>query len=387
MIIISVTLLILPIGPNCFMIKLLSVQPVSIYRNGGASRLLRRLYAGYEHDVVSIGISENTLRVLKGDIPELIIKARPVHRSWMRWKMRNLVIWLREKALRNYTIAKIQKAAAVVNYDVIHLICHGPYTMAVYRDNLLTGKQLWTSYHDHFAAAGTSFQDTKLLWTNSARRLVISEQMGQEYCRLFGDQNFEKITDGVLAAELSEPVPANVGKPLTIYFSGLLHIEYYPLFEVLADALDRLSINGRSFTLQMRGTQTLDFLSNRKFGVEYLSDFITDSAIKKEMDAASILYLPIKFNDADFYLYSLSTKMVGYLSASGTILYHGPADSAANILLSDAKAAISCTTLQKEDMVNAIESLLVNNQASANAKELARQQFDMNTIRKQFWQE
>ncbi|MBD1393303.1 glycosyltransferase [Mucilaginibacter glaciei] len=369
-------------------VKILSIQPVSLYRNGGASRLLRRLYSGYESRIQSIGVSDNTGELLQGNMPETIIKARPLQRTWMRWKARNLVIWLREKVICKYTMHRIRKAASKADCQVIHTISHGPYTMAAYHPSILKGKQLWVSFHDHFIPAGTSFNNTQLLWANANRRLVISQQMGDEYNRLFGTQHYELITDGVLANELSAPRAMDNVKLVTIYFSGLLHNEYYPLFEILANALDVLANKGIVCELLLRGTQKLGFLKKRKFTTHYLTGFVSDEMIKQEMDAASILYLPIKFNDPEFYLYSLSTKMVGYLGAPGCILYHGPADSAAGTMLRDANAAVSCTSLNTGDLVGKITELIADRGAvSANAKLLARNRFDMITIKKQFWQE
>src|SRR5690606_34277474 len=103
--------------------------------------------------------------------------------------------------------------------------------------------------------------------------------------------------------------------------------------EAFANALDKLSDTNMKFRLVLRGTQKLSFLKDRMFTVEYRQTFVSDDEIKSEIDRADILYLPIKFNSPNFYLYSLSTKMIGYLGASGAIFYHGPSDSAANKLL------------------------------------------------------
>ena len=369
------------------MLKLLSFQPVSLYKNGGASRVLRRLYKGHEEQVYSIGITDNADKLQTGDLHETVISATPVHRPWMRWKVRNLFIWLRNKGFKPFIMQRIRKAAVGVDYDVVHVIHHGPYCMAVVTDEILAGKQLWVSFHDHYTSSGVSFEDTKHLWTKAHRRMAISNELAEEYQRVFGHEDFELITDGVLPQEISQPITINKTKPVIIYFSGLLHIGYYPLFEVLADAMDKLSAQGTSFEFVLRGTQTLSFLANRKFKVDYRRGFISDEEIKAEMDVASILYLPIKFNNPEFYKYSLSTKMVSYLGASGAILYHGPADSAACKRLATANAAINCTTFSVADMVDAINRLIANaSQISANAKKQARTEFDLEEIKRQFWQ-
>jgi hypothetical protein len=174
---------------------------------------------------------------------------------------------------------------------------------------------------------------------------------------------------------------------ITIYFAGLLHIDYYPLFEILADALDLISKKGFKFRLILRGAQNIDFLNNRAFEVDYRSDFVTDKEIKQELDSASILYLPIKFSEPDFYLYSLSTKMIGYLGASGSILYHGPLNSAACKLLNNSKSAACCGALNVNEVVELILSMLNEDEYSINAKKLARENFNLKNIQNQFWQE
>jgi hypothetical protein len=156
----------------------------------------------------------------------------------------------------------------------------------------------------------------------------------------------------------------------------------------LADALDILSKKNLSFKLVFRGTQQLSFLKDRSFETTYLPFILDHVELKKDLDAASILYLPIKFVDPDFYRYSLSTKMVGYLGAPGSILYHGPQNSAAGRLLRETHSAVSCTSLDVDEMVKSIlHGINEKNNISSNAKELARNRFSLERIQKCFWQE
>ncbi|MXV17451.1 glycosyltransferase [Hufsiella ginkgonis] len=370
------------------MLKILSFQPVSLYQNGGASRVLRRLYAGRESQVTSLGIVTGKILPQQGELPETVITAFPAHRYWMRWKARDLFTWAREKLFKNLTVNRLRRAASGDKSDVLHMVQHGPFCTALCTNDILRDKQLWVSFHDHFSLTGGTFADTKRLWTQADRRLAISVELGEEYRRLFGDKEFEIITDGVLAGELSPPrLPGESDAPLVVYFSGSLHLEYYPLFEVLVAAMEVLCKQGMALKLVLRGTQQLSFLENKAFITEYRTSFISDEAIKAEMDEVTILYLPIKFSPPEFYLYSLSTKMVSYLGSSGAILYHGPAGSAAGKMLDIANAAVSCNTLDVNDMVNAISALVQNRSVSANAGKLACERFDLEAIRKQFWKE
>ncbi len=135
-----------------------------------------------------------------------------------------------------------------------------------------------------------------------------------------------------------------------------------------------------------RGTQKVSFMNKRSFEVEYRSMTLDNNLLKEEMDAATILYLPIKFTLPYFYLYSLSTKMVGYLGGSGGILYHGPGDSAACKLLHSENAAISCVSMDAQELENSLLKLIKNiPDISSNAKKLASKQFKLTDIQQRFW--
>ena len=306
----------------------------------------------------------------------------------MRWRLRNAAIWLREKGLNFLVINKVRKIAASLEFDVVHAIDHGPYSTALIDSAVLSGKQLWVSFHDHFSTTNGSADRTMKLWNAANRRLVISEEIGAEYRKLFGNKSFEIITDGVQAGEITPPGIKSEDTPVTIYFAGLLHIAYRPLFEILADALDLLEAKGFVFKLILRGTQFIDFLEKRSFETAYRPLTLDNAELKKELDEAAILYLPIKFTKPDFYLYSLSTKMVGYLGGAGTILYHGPGDSAACKLLKKTSSAICSSALEPNELAASVTELLAHSiEISANAKILAKAKFNLDDMQKRFWQQ
>jgi hypothetical protein len=365
--------------------RILSFQPFSLYESGGGSRILRRLYQGHEDDVVSLALLANDHRIKEGPIPETAITPLPAHRQWMKWYLRDGAAWLRETVFRDQTAGRIRKAAAQYAFDVLHVVNHGPFSAALCDFAGLPSSSLWASFHDHFSTSGSSLQDAKKLWNMADRRLVISREMGGEYRRLLGEKDFEVVTDGVEETEIATAGHYN-GAQVVIYFAGLLHIDYLPLFRCLADALDLLASHGFLVKLVLRGTQTLDFLSGRSFRIEYLPLTLDDNELKRELNAATLLYLPIKFTVPAFYRYSLSTKMVGYLGSPGHILYHGPDDSAASQMLQQADAAACCTSLNKFEMLASLKSLLSGRKNySRNAKALARSEFDLPSLRQRFW--
>jgi hypothetical protein len=365
--------------------KILSFQPFSLYANGGGSRILRRIYQGRAQQIISLTVQGVMTPVKSGEFEEINVIAVPLTRWWMRWRLRNIAIYLRDKTFKPLTMNKIRKAAMDIQCDVIHMINHGPFSAALCDKKITSGKKIWVSFHDHFSTTYSSFADARQLWMMADRRLVISNELALEYQKLFGGGAYELITDGVTAEELSEP-SESIESPVHIYFAGLLHLDYAPLFKTMADALDQLSGAGQKFKFVLRGTQRLDFLAGRKFETEYREVTLDNQVLKTELDESSILYLPIKFEVPDFYRFSLSTKMVGYLGGSGAIFYHGPADSAACHLIEKAGAGVCCTSLKTEDIVQALTSLLKNKKAiSANAKVLAKTSFNLNKIQTRFW--
>jgi hypothetical protein len=365
--------------------KILSYQSFSLYDNGGGSRILRRLYEGNESKVSSLAFSVYPFKPVSRDIDEKIIPLRPLTRSWMRWILRDGVIWLRENAFKSQANKNILKEAAEIPFDVLHVVDHGPFSSILCDDEFLLGKPLWASFHDHFLTTSSSFENANKLWNCASRRLVISNELGNEYNQLFGKKSFEIITDGVFLDEISEQVVTN-DSTIIVYFAGLLHIDYLPLFQVLANALDVLSAEGLKIKLILRGTQFVDFLNQRSFDIEYRPFSDDHDELKQELDSATILYLPIKFEPADFYLYSLSTKMVGYLGAPGSILYHGPEDSAASNLLKQTNSAIGCYTLNTSDLLDSLHTILKTDcNVSYNAKKLAKSHFNFQEIKDRFW--
>lgn len=364
--------------------KLLSFQPCSLYQNGGCGRVLRRLYAGKEEDVFSISVNVAHNKVNTGKIKEEQLALFPQQQKWMRWKLRNINGYLQSKLMASLNRQHIRNIVQDYSCDVIHAVNHGAYSASLCTPGLIKGKQLWVSFHDHYSLC-SSFSDCEMLWKTAGRRLVISKELGEEYARLFSKKPFEIITDGIKRNEFS--VPRNIeGNTITIYFGGLLHYHYLELFKLLAHTLNKLAVR-TNIKLILRGTPPLDFLANADFEVEYRNNFVSDAQIKKELDDADILYLPIKFTSPEFYKYSLSTKMIGYLGTSGTILYHGPAEGAACKLLNRHNAAVCCTSLKEDDMLNAMKTIMHKGcQFSRNSKDLATKEFSMEKIHSRFWQ-
>jgi hypothetical protein len=342
---------------------------------------------GREKDVISIGTNNFKYPVNRGPIVEKNVFLFPYPGKWIRWKLRNLNDYVLKKYFLEREKKKIHELISGAAYDIMHIVNHGDLSAFPCQDQYLKEKSLWVSFHDYYSESDSTFNDAQKLWNYADRRLVISEELGLKYSKEFGEKEYEIITDGLNNNEIQRPKSISNNGLLTIYFGGLLHYDYLPLFKLLADAIEKIiETRNIDINLVLRGVKNVPFLNNRRFTIEYRNNFVSDQQIAQELNEADILYLPIKFTRPEFYLYSLSTKMVGYLGAPGKILYHGPAESAACKLLNEAQAAICCTSLEVNDIVNAI-SILINNESdvSANAKFLARTQFTLKIIQKNFW--
>ncbi len=368
-------------------VKVLSYHPFSLYSTGGGSRILRRFYEGHEAEVTCLVLQESIASIKNGAIEQVVVSQFPLHRSWYRSRLRPITMWLRNIAFKPLTIKKIKAAENKIDYDIIHVVDHGALSSVLSDQIVKKNKELWASFHDYFSTSGSTFDNAKRLWSIATRRFVISEEMGVKYCELFGKATFEIFTDGVYKHEISRPLkPLEKNEVNSVYFAGLLHLDYLPLFRVLADSLDLLISEGYKIELILRGTQKVSFLNNRSFKTIYKPVSLNVDELKAELDTASILYLPIKFTDPLFHLYSLSTKMVGYLGAAGTILYHGPNDSAAAKVLINGNAAICCYTFEKNDLCKRIRDLIKSSkEVSVNAKVLAEEKFDLMKMKDLFW--
>ena len=73
-------------------------------------------------------------------------------------------------------------------------------------------------------------------WQAATWRFVITEALGEEYCRRFGTLPYSVVTDGVEPTAVV-PGPRTTGQ-LRVYFMGLLHLAYEANFLALLDALD-----------------------------------------------------------------------------------------------------------------------------------------------------
>ena len=204
---------------------------------------------------------------------------------------------------------RVRRAAFLIDFDVLHVIAHGRFNTTFCNPASRAGKPLWVSFHDHWIPGADNPADIKSLWRAADRRFVISSELGERYSNDFGSADWTILSDGVADSEFQNP-RSHHGKTLNLYFGGMLHVDYYPLFEAMADALDWLAEQGWHPVFTLRGTQRLPFMQGRRFETRQLPATLSDDELRSDHGMADILYLPIGFSMPHFYLHSLSTKML-----------------------------------------------------------------------------
>lgn len=365
--------------------RVLTHQPFSIHAIGGGARILRRLFEGREKEVVSLCLKCSSHTSTTGPFVECEVAAFPIRRRWHRGLPGDLFNFTRNRVFREANMAMVRRAASARDFDVLHVVAHGRFNTTFCDPASRAGKPLWVSFHDHWIPGADNPDEIGRLWRAADRRFVISGELGGKYSNDFGSADWTILSDGVADSEFQNP-RSHHGKTLNLYFGGMLHVDYYPLFEAMAYALESLAEHGWLPVMTLRGTQRLPFMQGRRFETRQLPATLSDDELRTDHQQADILYLPIGFSMPHFYLHSLSTKMVGYLAAPGAILFHGPLDSAAARLLRGADAAAFTDSLKPEPLANAIvQAASQSFHFSSHAKSLAKERFHLAEMRARFW--
>ena len=364
---------------------ILSFQPFSIFTSGGGPRIIRRLIEERQKNVMFLSLNDSPNYKNQFNDREILCTMRPLHRKWMRSFIRNFSFFVRDKLLYSYNEKTIRAEASKLNFDILHVIHHHKYANSLTQFALKKNIPIWVSFHDHFRSVGCSENNSRDLWKFATKRMVISKELGDHYCQLFGYQPYIVVTDGLKEAEISSSKPQINSAKINIYFGGVLHYEYYPVLKSFFNALDILSKQeGVKISVVLRGTQKVDFMDNCHFDVELRKATLDNEILKQEMNEADILYLPMKYTDEYFYKYSFSTKMIGYLGASGNIFYHGPKEAAAAKFLENNNCGVICDSLDTDMIIEKLRIVIGSNAFSLAAKKVAYEQFLLKNMQQLF---
>ena len=223
-------------------------------------------------------------------------------------------------------------------------------------------------------------------WRAATWRFVVTEALGEEYCRRYGTAAYLLVSDGVKSADAVSR-PSTRGR-LRVYFMGLLHLAYEANFLALLDSLDDASSDGGSPAPSLTcrcGSLPLRSLRDRHINVLPFDD---EETVAEDLRGADLLYLPLPFGAEHeaFARFSLSTKLVTYLGSGIPILYHGPPFGTAHDLLAAHDAAFLVTSLDRSSLATVLRASAARRQAvTANALALAREKFLLQQQQHAFW--
>jgi hypothetical protein len=293
---------------------------------------------------------------------------------------------------------RLEKQLVAFRATGVHCIPHGADFIPAWHAAQRLGLPFFVSIHDDLSVtlpanpAGRRALDVfPRLWREAEARFVISKPLGLEFCSRYGVRSYEIITDG---AEVFHPPRARVAGRLNIYFMGLFHLRYEPNLSCLTRAGEILKRQHPtlevSITLRCGGLR-------RGFNpggtpVKTLP-FGSESDVQEDLGGVDLLYMPLPFQseEAAFVRFSLSTKMVTYLGSGIPILFHGPKNSAAHGVLSEADAALVFDSLDAGAMAGFLANFVRNPEDSVPRVErcldLARARFRLSDQRERFWRD
>jgi hypothetical protein len=371
---------------------LIFVQPFGISAEGGGSRILRAMLTNAPIPWESIASTHrSTPPCAIGN--ETRIGGRPYLGKLERSRLARLAAFLDKWAAANFE-RQFERFARMVNPIGIHSVAHVCWdTAAAFSVARRLGVPFLISVHDDPAYcirgrpyAAEFLASAQLAWKGAAARFVISEELGREMGRRWGEAAFDLNTDGVETVTHS---PRTFRRNrLHIYFMGLFHIGYEQNLTALEEALQILKSQQQSMDIRI----TLRCGSLRRSAIRYsdlveVLPFADESVVQRDLEQADLLYLPLPLS-ADhvaFSRFSLSTKMITYLGSGRPILYHGPVDAAAGKLLAREQAAIACDSLEPGTLLQALLRAWGSDATIENALHLAQRKFRLADIRKRFW--
>jgi len=372
-------------------------HPFGLQSPTGGSRIMRALLQNPPDRFVSIcTASEAPPDTTLGE--EIHVPLRPDFGRIERTRFAGCADALASLYARRFA-RRLEEVCRECGAKAIHSIAHGG--MDFYSAFLVAKKlgiPFFLQVHDDFIFSARGIRSEaaahdalRQAWQNADDRFVICRPLGEEYCRRYGTQDYQIITDGV--QRIAETARQRTGRDLQIYFMGLFHLDYEPNLKVLLAAVAQLQneyTGGKlSVVLRCGGVRPRLIKSYENF-VEILP-FASEAEVQSDMERADLLYLPLPFGKKYelFVRYSLSTKMVTYVASGIPILYHGPPDAAVHNLLKAHEAALLCTEPTPDVLAEMLRVYINNKQmgtdSARNALELARRSFNLSEIREKFW--
>jgi glycosyltransferase involved in cell wall biosynthesis len=371
-------------------------QPFGLSSPGGGARILRALLQDPPVVPTIVSTAPETPQA-RERFRELHIPRRPSFGRIEHSRGHALPEWV-TPLFRSTFRRRLQAACCDRHAIALHAIPHRALDFYdCYRVALALGLPYFLQVHDdllYSAKGGVNLSSAssalKEVWSGAQLRFVISRQMGEEYSRRYGRQEFIIITDGIdrIARAPVDPL----GNQVRIYFMGLFHIAYEENLRVLLRAIARaqavdpsvpISVTLRCGQINARDIREATNVRILPFGSE--------ADVARDLAQADLVYLPLPFGETfePFVRLSLSTKLVTYLGSGVPILYHGPRIAAVADLLAENDAALIQTSLDADSLANKLAEFqkepALARQKAANALALARRDFTLQAQRDRFW--
>ena len=362
-------------------------QPFSLTSAGGGPRILRSLLKDAPVPTLAVCTAP------PGQCHDLELKVplRPNFGRIERTRFNAIAHSITPLFHRRFA-RRLEKVVTNARARGIHSVAHGGLD---FHSAFLLAKKLripfFLQVHDDVAYTSAGRVPARCMmeaWQGASARFVISRELGDEYTKRYGQQEFAVVTDGLDNLSAKPPGPI---EGLRIYFMGLFHIGYEKNLEALIKAIGLLP---PSLTKNCSITLRCDYIRPavlRHTSLLRVLPFGSESDVQADMAEADCLYLPLHFGETDkpFAQYSLSTKMVTYLGSGLPILYHGPTGTAAYNLLKKHHAAALATSLQPSEIADVLSNLLKGSAATEfteNAAKLARAAFLRSDQHSKFWE-
>lgn len=289
---------------------------------------------------------------------------------------------------------RLRRALKHHQIGIIHLLATTYSLVPVYNVATDLGIPYFVSIHDDLEYVSKNHprmrQMTEFMgkaWRGARGDFVISDEIGQEYSRRYGQRQYSVVTDGLkFVADAPQQRPT---KSLRLYFMGLFHNTYAQNLRAIMDASKIMRSRKPDWEISVTcRCGPISFTTHPDDVPIKFLPFAPEAEVEKDMLSADLLYQPLPFQEVAraFARFSLSTKMITYLGSGLPIFYHGPEDSAAGKLLASRDAAAICTTLDPEAVANQLLEAVARREAIVNnALRLARSQFMLADQQKRFW--
>ena len=366
------------------------VQPFSLDGKAGGARILRTLVESAPEPCLSVNTAVGNPP--DAAVGEIHVPGRPVVPVLDRFaRIQRLVTSnldvLYGGDLENRLVTAFKKNGVTA----VHAIPHGIDFWYAFRAARKIGVPFFLNVHDElyynlYGVPYLSYAVKRLaeVWRNADGVFVISEVMGEEYCRRYGQRDYTIVTDG-LTQVASQPRSV-ASQSRRVYMMGSAHMSYRENFRVLFEGLSLLkdAHPDWNISLTIRGGFPYDVQSSIPL---IQLPWGTQEEVESDLDEVDLLYMPLPFEErhAPLARFSMATKLITYLGSGLPILFHGPEYAAACRLLRKYDAATIVDANEAPLLASTITDGTEFGQKAANALHLARTQFMASHQRSKFW--